>query len=119
MRDSLATVGVVLKETTEAMARLDVQAMVKKKVVKRKARKPVPRKWMSKQAERDQPLDLGDMDLDETSESSVEVGEVGELAAATSVAPEWLVGHVRKLVPRGGSKPGHKQRPAYQQTLSS
>ena len=58
------------------MAKLDVQVMVTKKAAKRKAkRKPVPRKWMSKPAERDQPLDLGDMDLDESSESSMEVGE--------------------------------------------
>ncbi len=54
-----------LEETTAAMAKLDVQVMGTKKVVKRKAkRKPVPRKWMSKPAEWDPPLDLGhDMDL--------------------------------------------------------
>ena len=71
----------------EAMANLDVQELGKKKVVKRKARKPVPRKWMGKQAERLRPLDLGDTGLDVTSESSVEVGEVGELGASAVVEP--------------------------------
>ena len=66
----------MLDETTAAMAKLDVQVTTVKKVVKRKAnRKPVPRKWMSKPAELDQPLDLGDMDPDESSESSIEEGE--------------------------------------------
>ena len=65
------------------------------------------------------PLDLGDMGSDETSESSVEVGVVGELGASAVVEPEGLVGHVCQPMPRGGSMPGRKARPDYKQTRSS
>ncbi len=117
--EPLANAEVVIELTIEAMANLDVQELGKKKMVKCKARKPVLRKWMGKQAERLRPLDLGDTGLDETSESSVEVGKVGELGASAVVEPEGLVGHSRQPAPRGGSMPGRKARPDYKQTRSS
>jgi hypothetical protein len=55
------------------------------------------------------------MGLDETSDSSVEVGEVGEVGASAVVEPEGLVGHSRQPTPRGveACRGGNKVRPDY------